>query len=246
MHVRLATDLTRLQPHRGSVRTLLVDGDEPVRDALSAHPLPAGGRVMKRAIDIVLALVGLLLVLPVLVAAMVAIRLDTPGGAVFKQIRVGRNGRPFRLYKLRTMHQGNDDRVHREYVARLIAGSRERNDGIYKLTRDPRITRIGRLLRQYSIDELPQLWNVLKGDMSLVGPRPALPHETDLYPPDAWARLRVKPGITGLWQVSGRCELSFEDMVSLDVRYWQRWTLLQDIVILLKTPKTVVSRRGAA
>ena len=245
MHVRLATDFARLEPHQGSVDTLFV-GDEPTADAPLAHPLPAGGRVLKRAIDIVLALVGLLLVLPVLVAAMVAIRLDTPGPALFKQTRVGRNGRRFRLYKLRTMNHGNDDRAHREYVARLIAGSRERNDGIYKLTRDPRITRIGWFLRHYSIDELPQLWNVLKGDMSLVGPRPALPHETDLYPPDAWARLRVKPGITGLWQVSGRCELSFEDMVSLDVRYWQRWTLLQDIVILLKTPKTVISGRGAA
>ena len=220
---------------------------EPHRGANPfAHPLPLAGRVLKRTLDIVLALVGLLLVLPVLVVAMVAVRVDSPGPSVFKQVRVGVNGRRFRLYKLRTMHHGNDDRAHREYVARLIAGADERSGGIYKLTHDPRITRIGRFLRHYSIDEVPQLWNVLKGDMSLVGPRPPLPHETELYPAEAWARLRVKPGVTGLWQVSGRCETSFEEMVSLDVRYWRHWTFLRDLVILLKTPKTVITGRGAA
>ena len=210
------------------------------------NPLPLGGRLLKRALDIVLALVALLLVLPVLLVAMVVVRVDSPGPALFKQVRVGANGRRFRLYKVRTMRNGNDDRGHREYVARLIAGFNEQFDGVYKIAHDPRITRVGRFLRHYSIDELPQLWNVLKGDMSLVGPRPALPHETELYPAHAWARLRVKPGVTGLWQVSGRCELSFDEMVSLDVRYWQRWSLLSDIVILLKTPGTVISGRGAA
>ncbi len=178
--------------------------------------------------------------------AALAVRLTSPGPALFVQTRVGRHGRHYRLYKLRTMYQGNDDRAHRAYVARLIAGAGERCDGVYKLVDDPRITRVGRVLRKLSIDELPQLWNVLKGDMSLVGPRPPLPHETELYPARAWGRLRVKPGITGLWQVSGRCELSFEDMVSLDVRYWQRWSFLSDLRILLKTPGTVFSRRGAA
>jgi lipopolysaccharide/colanic/teichoic acid biosynthesis glycosyltransferase len=242
MQVKLANEV-RPRP-RG--RLVLAGGQDAAPPAIAANPLPTGGRIVKRALDIVLALVGLVLVLPALIVAMVAVRLDSPGPVLFRQIRVGLNGRRFRLYKLRTMYHGSDDRVHREYVARLIAGADERNDGIYKLTRDPRITRVGRFLRQYSIDEVPQLWNVLKGDMSLVGPRPALPHETELYPAGAWARVRVKPGITGLWQVSGRCELSFEDMVSLDVRYWQRWTLLQDFLILLKTPKTIFSGRGAA
>ena len=233
---------------RTSRRVWVVPPEEPASDAAvkPPDPLPLGGRLFKRALDIVLALVGLLLVLPVLLVTMVVVRLDSSGPALFKQVRVGANGRRFRLYKLRTMRDGNDDRGHREYVARLIAGFNEQCGGVYKLAHDPRITRVGRFLRHYSIDELPQLWNVLKGDMSLVGPRPALPHETLLYPAHAWARLRVKPGVTGLWQVSGRCELSFDDMVSLDVRYWQQWSLLSDIVILLKTPGTVLSGRGAA
>ena len=210
------------------------------------HPLPAFGRVAKRALDVALALVGLLLVLPVLAVAAGAIRCDSRGSALFSQVRMGMNGRRFRLYKLRTMHDGNDDRAHRAYVAGLIAGAPHRYNEIYKLVDDPRVTKVGRVLRRFSIDELPQLWNVLRGDMSLVGPRPPLPHETELYTARAWGRLRVKPGITGLWQVSGRSRLPFDDMVSLDVRYWQRWSLLSDLVILLKTPRTVLSGRGTA
>lgn len=211
-----------------------------------ANPLPVGGRLVKRMLDIVLAFTGLLAVLPALLLAMALVRFESHGPALFRQVRMGVNGRRFRLYKLRTMYHGNDDRAHRQYVAQLIAGEGERCNDVFKLVDDPRITRVGRILRKLSIDELPQLWNVLKGDMSLVGPRPPLPHETQLYPARAWGRLRVKPGITGLWQVSGRCELSFDDMVALDVRYWQRWSLLSDVRILLKTPRVVLSRRGAA
>jgi lipopolysaccharide/colanic/teichoic acid biosynthesis glycosyltransferase len=177
---------------------------------------------------------------------MAAVRWDSRGPAIFRQVRMGANGRRFQLYKLRTMHHGNDDRVHREYVAQLITGGGQRHDRMYKLVDDPRVTRVGRVLRHFSIDEVPQLWNVLKGDMSLVGPRPPLPHETQLYSASAWRRLRVKPGITGLWQVSGRSELSFDEMVSLDVSYWRRWSLRSDLAILLKTPRTVLSGRGAA
>jgi len=210
------------------------------------HPWPLAGRALKRTLDIVLSLLGLVLALPVLVVAMLAVRLDSPGPALFKQVRVGSNGRRFTFYKLRTMQHGNDDRAHRKYVARLIAGADERYGEVYKLVHDPRVTRVGRFLRQYSVDEVPQLWNVLKGDMSLVGPRPSLPHETELYPAEAWARLRVKPGITGLWQVSGRSALSFDEMVSLDVRYWQHWSLWSDLWILLRTPRTVLAGRGTA
>lgn len=234
---------------RRARRVWVVPSEETAAEAPAnpfAHPLPLVGRVLKRTLDIVLALAGLFMAMPVLLLAIVAVRLDSPGPALFSQVRVGVNGRRFRLYKLRTMHVNNDDKVHREYMARLIAGAGERCDGIYKLVHDPRVTRLGRTLRRFSVDELPQLWNVLIGNMSLVGPRPPLPHETELYPARAWARLRVKPGITGPWQISGRCELSFEDMVSLDVCYWQRWRLRTDIAILLKTPRVVVSARGAA
>ena len=223
------------------------EGAESERTASPfANPLPTAGRLVKRMLDILFAFTGLVAVLPVLLLAMALVRFESHGPALFRQVRMGVNGRRFRLYKLRTMYHGNDDRDHREYVSRLIAGDGERCRDVYKLVDDPRITRVGRVLRKWSIDELPQLWNVLKGDMSLVGPRPPLPHETELYRASAWGRLRVKPGITGLWQVSGRCELSFDEMVSLDVRYWQRWSLLSDLRILLKTPRTVLSRRGAA
>lgn len=249
-----AASLDRLRGQRPDIleraRRVWVVSEEHVRPAeprdLFEHPLPAPGRVLKRVIDITLALVGLILVLPVLALTMVAVRCDSPGPALFRQVRVGANGRRFWLYKVRTMRHGNDDRAHREYMAEVISGSGERRDDVFKLVDDPRITEIGRVLRKLSIDEVPQLWNVLVGDMSLVGPRPPLPYEVQVYPAEAWDRLRVKPGITGLWQVSGRCQLSFEQMVALDVDYWRRWSLRSDIAILLKTPRAVLSRRGAA
>jgi lipopolysaccharide/colanic/teichoic acid biosynthesis glycosyltransferase len=210
------------------------------------HPLPAAGRAVKRALDILLALVGLLLALPVLLVAMLAVRADSRGPALFSQVRMGANGRRFRLYKLRTMYHGNDDGAHRQYVARLIAGAEERHGEVFKLVHDPRITRVGRILRQFSVDEVPQLWNVLKGDMSLVGPPPPPPPESPRYYAPGGGGRRVKPGITGLWQVSGRSALSFEEMVALDVRYWQRWSLWSDLAILLKTPRTVISGKGTA
>ena len=196
--------------------------------------------------DVVLALAALIVSLPILVLALVAVKCDSPGPAFFRQTRVGANGQRFRLIKVRTMLHGNDDAGHRAYMAALMAGTAEQRGGMYKLVDDPRVTRVGRLLRRFSIDELPQLWNVLRGEMSVVGPRPPLVSEVELYGARAWERLRVKPGITGLWQVSGRCRLSFEQMVELDVEYWQRWTLGLDLVILLKTPGAVLSGAGAA
>jgi lipopolysaccharide/colanic/teichoic acid biosynthesis glycosyltransferase len=214
---------------------------DPFRD-----PIPTFGRVVKRLMDIALALVGLVLSLPVMALAMMAVRLDSPGPALFRQARVGANGKRFRLYKIRTMRHGCDEAPHRDYVSRLIDGTAERCGPLFKLVGDPRITRVGRLLRRFSVDELPQLWNVLRGDMSMVGPRPPLPGEAELYGHEAWLRLRVKPGITGLWQVSGRSALSFDEMLALDVRYWQQWSLARDVSVLLKTPRVVLTGAGAA
>ena len=210
------------------------------------EPLSKANRAVKRTLDVIGALTLLLVSLPALLIAAAAIKLDSPGPVLFSQTRVGRGGRPFRILKLRSMYVDNDDSEHRAYVARLIAGQASSEDGVFKLVNDPRVTRVGRLIRRYSVDELPQFWNVLRGDMSLVGPRPALPGEVAMYDPAARQRLAVKPGVTGLWQVSGRCELSFSDMVELDVTYCQQWTLRRDLAILLRTPAAAFGGRGAA
>ena len=169
---------------------------------------------------------GLLLCAPSFLVIATAIRLSSKGPAFFRQQRVGRYGTPFVFLKFRTMHIDNDAHIHKEYVKQLIAGqakpqpSNANCQGIYKLTNDPRVTRVGAFLRRTSLDELPQLWNVLKGEMSLVGPRPAIPYEVEAY--EIWHRRRVleaKPGITGLWQVSGRSRVKFDEMVRLDVQY---------------------------
>jgi lipopolysaccharide/colanic/teichoic acid biosynthesis glycosyltransferase len=210
------------------------------------HPWPVLSRAVKRGLDLLLASAGLLLTLPIVLLSVLAVKCDTRGPAFFRQVRVGANGRRFRMVKIRTMLHDNDDSQHRAYMAALVAGAGERCGGMYKLVDDPRVTRVGRVLRRFSLDEIPQIWNVLKGDMSVVGPRPPLPSEVELYQPRAMERLRVKPGMTGLWQVSGRCRLPFEAMVELDVAYWQRWSLLLDLAILLRTPKAVLAGAGAA
>ncbi len=203
-------------------------------------------RLFKRSLDIVVALVTLVATLPVLVLAALALVAESPGGTFFVQTRVGLAGRPFRIMKLRTMRVGNDDKKHRAYVAALIRGEGEPQDGMYKIVDDDRRTRVGRWLRSLSIDELPQLWNVLRGDMSVVGPRPPLPEEAALYDQAAWARMAMKPGLTGLWQVNGRSRLSYEEMIELDVRYGQEWSPLLDLRILLRTPKAVLWSRDTA
>jgi lipopolysaccharide/colanic/teichoic acid biosynthesis glycosyltransferase len=209
------------------------------------NPLSASARVFKRCLDLAIAGIGLLLLWPVLLIAALLVRLDSPGSAIFQQIRVGADGRRFTCYKLRTMAADNDHSRHAEYVTALIYGRAVAPSGMYKLTHDPRITRVGRHLRRLSIDELPQLWSVVRGDMSIVGPRPPLPYEVDLYDGTALQRLRVKPGLTGLWQVSGRCELSFAEMVALDNEYWRRWTPMLDLRIILRTPGAILRGRGA-
>jgi lipopolysaccharide/colanic/teichoic acid biosynthesis glycosyltransferase len=149
------------------------------------------------------------------------------------------------MLKLRTMTVGNDDREHREYVAALIKGEGSTHGGSFKLMGDRRITRVGRFLRRYSLDELPQLLNVVRGDMSLVGPRPPVTAEVDHYDVTHWMRLRVKPGMTGAWQVAGRCELTYDEMVRLDVDYWRSWSVRTELRILVRTLPAVLSGRGA-
>jgi lipopolysaccharide/colanic/teichoic acid biosynthesis glycosyltransferase len=203
-------------------------------------------RCAKRVLDVLGSAVLLLVALPLLVVAAVAVKLDSRGPVLFAQERVGLGGRTFRIVKFRSMVVDNDDTEHAAYVARLITGQATAHDGVFKLVKDARVTRVGRFIRRYSIDELPQLWNVLRGNMSLVGPRPALPREVVLYDATARQRLRVKPGVTGIWQVSGRCELSFAEMVELDVAYGRNWALTTDLAILLKTPAAAFTGRGAA
>ena len=204
-----------------------------------------GALAVKRALDVVGATVGLLLSIPIIGLAMLAIALDSRGAVLFHQTRVGRDGRWFRVHKLRTMRVGNDDAEHAAYVAALIAGDATRDGALFKLRDDARCTRVGRFLRRTSIDELPQLWNVLRGDMSLVGPRPSTPAESDLMDARARQRQDVKPGMTGLWQVSGRSRLEYDEMIDLDLQYAQEWSPLGDVRILARTPVAVFRRETA-
>ena len=207
---------------------------------LFREPLSRSARVAKRCTDLLISAGALLILSPVWILAALAIRFDSPGGVLFRQERVGMDGRLFLCYKFRTMRTDADDRTHREYQQLYIAGKPETNLGdeskpVYKMTGDPRVTRTGRLLRRLSLDELPQLLNVLAGDMSVVGPRPPIPYEVEFYQPAHRRRLDMKPGLTGLWQVSGRNRLSFDEMVRLDVFYIENWSLRLDFKIMLQT-----------
>jgi lipopolysaccharide/colanic/teichoic acid biosynthesis glycosyltransferase len=179
-----------------------------------------------------------------------AIKASSKGPVFFRQQRVGQYGQRFTFLKFRSMHIDNDPSVHKQYVTKLIAGQAERSNGngesVYKLTNDERVTRAGALLRRKSLDELPQFLNVLKGDMSLVGPRPAIPYEVAAY--QTWHRrrvLEVKPGITGMCQVGGRSRVKFDEMVRLDLRYAKSWSPWLDIKILMLTPRAVLMGEGA-
>jgi lipopolysaccharide/colanic/teichoic acid biosynthesis glycosyltransferase len=203
-----------------------------------------------RCVDVLLAAVGLLLAAPLMVAICLAIRLDSDGPAIFAQERLGRAKRPFIVHKFRTMQERADPRVHREYVRRLIAGEESAHAGgdrhLYKLAADDRVTRVGQLLRRTSLDELPQLYDVLRGRMSLVGPRPVIPYEAELYPPRYDRRFEVKPGLTGLWQVSGRNERTYREMVALDLRWVECRSVRLYLWILARTPWVLLCRRGVA
>lgn len=200
--------------------------------------LPRSSRALKRAMDIAVAGVLLAAAVPLLVIAAIAIKLDSPGPVFFGQLRIGKNGRPFRLWKLRTMA-----REAAERHAELLAASTD--PGWLKLDRDPRITRVGRRLRRLSLDELPQLWNVLRGEMSMVGPRPLIPLEDERVQGWGRGRLDLTPGITGYWQVLGRTHIPFEEMVKLDYLYVMNWSLWEDIRLMLRTVPAVFTGKGA-
>lgn len=196
-------------------------------------------RVVKATLDVVVAAILLVVLCPLLLVLMIAVRLDSAGPAVFRQVRVGRDGKHFQVLKLRTMVSGAED-----LKAGLLAAN-EYDGVLFKMKQDPRITRFGGLLRRSSMDELPQLVNVLRREMSLVGPRPSLPDEVALMDEDAMRRFAVRPGITGLWQVSGRSNLGWSEAKALDTYYADNWTVSGDLLILLRTAKAVVSAEGA-
>ncbi len=207
---------------------------------------------IKRMIDIVGSLAAIILLAPLFLIIALSIKLTSRGPILFRQVRLGQYGRKFTFLKFRSMYVNNDHQIHEQYVKRFIAGSAGALSStatgrtVYKLTADPRVTRVGRFLRKTSLDELPQFFNVLAGDMSLVGPRPPVIYEFESY--DLWHRQRltaVKPGITGLWQVKGRSQVTFDEMVRLDIRYARSWSLWLDFKILIQTPGAVISGSGA-
>ena len=205
-------------------------------------------RVAVRALDLIVAILVLGALSPLLLMVVIAIRLDSAGPAIFRQRRVGKDMEEFELYKFRTMKSGADTEPHRAYVRSLLnSDQQESQDGtLYKLSVDDRVTAVGGFLRSWSLDELPQLVNVLRGEMSLVGPRPVIPYEVEHYPESYLPRFSVKPGLTGLWQVSGRNERTYHEMVCADVDYAERRTVWLDLKILCKTIPVVLSRRGVA
>jgi lipopolysaccharide/colanic/teichoic acid biosynthesis glycosyltransferase len=201
-----------------------------------------GQEAAKRLIDILLSLTLIVLVSPLLLVLWCLVRWTSSGPAFFRQERVGRNMRSFTMLKLRTMYVGNHDQIHRNYVTQLLTGSEpptSGENGLFKLEHDPRVTRIGAWLRRTSLDELPQLFNVLHGEMSLVGPRPVLPWEAELFEERYRKRFSVKPGISGLWQVSGRSRLTMREALELDIEYADRQSLALDLSIILRTVPAV-------
>ncbi len=235
IHMIVVPALTDVSAQRLDVRPVaglpLVDVERP--QAIAAL------RWIKRSFDLVGSGILLVLLSPLMAAVAIAIKLEDGGPVVFRQARIGHKGEVFQCLKFRSMV------IDAEAKLAALAASNEGAGPLFKLTRDPRITRVGRFIRRFSLDELPQLWNVLRGDMSLVGPRPALPTEVAQYDSDTRRRLDVRPGLTGLWQVSGRSNLSWDDTVRLDLYYVDNWSMVQDLMILAKTARAVVGSAGA-
>ena len=233
-------------------RSAFPSDEKLYRDLMRSEPSRSFPTYPKRAADIVGALAGLILLSPLLPVIAMLIKFSSKGPVLYKQRRLGRFGKEFDFFKFRTMYVHTDHRIHEEYVRKFIdnhkgiAGEAGALQPVYKLTHDPRITPVGRFLRKSSLDEVPQFMNVLRGEMSLVGPRPPIPYEVVAYQP--WHRrrlLEVKPGITGLWQVCGRSSTTFDEMVRLDLRYLREQSFWLDLKIILKTPRAILSGRGA-
>ncbi|HLL76390.1 MAG TPA: sugar transferase [Pyrinomonadaceae bacterium] len=242
---RLAPNLFNFLPRKTEIDQI---GALPMI-TLFREPLSPAARATKRAFDILVSGAAIVLLSPLLALIALLIKLGSRGPVLYSQERVGMDGRLFLFYKFRTMQAGSDDRAHREYQQKYITGQPDTNLGrgprpVFKMRDDPRITRVGRVLRRTSLDELPQFLNVLFGDMSVVGPRPPIPYEVEVYEHWHRQRLDVKPGLTGLWQVSGRNRLSFEEMVRLDLFYIENWSLLLDLKIILRTIPVIL--RGDA
>ncbi|MDH7603244.1 MAG: sugar transferase [Armatimonadota bacterium] len=206
---------------------------------------------LKRPLDVIAACIGLILAAPLAAVIALLIKLTSPGPVLFKQVRVGKDGREFVLYKFRSMYVGSDDSRHREYIKLFIEGRDEElrklqgDKKLYKMTSDDRVTPIGKLLRRTSLDELPQLINVLRGEMSMVGPRPHLPYEVELYKDWHRRRLEGMPGITGWWQIHGRSRVPFDEAVRMDLWYLEHQSLILDIRIMLRTITKAIVGRGA-
>lgn len=236
LHVALGTSLCDIDIPRLRVQEL--DGHA----LLYIEPTIRTGwrRIAMRVFDYTIAALGLFLALPIVVVAAIAIKLDSSGPVFFRQLRIGEGGQPFEMLKLRTMVAGA------EQLRDTLLDKNESDGPLFKIEADPRITRVGRVLRKYSIDEIPQFWNVISGEMSVVGPRPALPSEVEAWDSDAHERLRVLPGITGMWQISGRAQTTFEEYKRLDMYYVDNWSLAHDVRIVLRTIGAVVRGTGAS
>jgi lipopolysaccharide/colanic/teichoic acid biosynthesis glycosyltransferase len=249
--------ITTLSPERNKARTMFGSTTAPpshehpfqsqiALSTLSVMESRSGGRSvargLKRGLDLALGTVFLVCAMPLAAVISISIKLSSPGPILFCQERIGQRGRPFMMYKFRTMQHGADTEIHREYFQRYMRGVPASTEvrKVFKLRNDPRITPMGRWLRRLALDEIPQLVNVIKGEMSLVGPRPPLAYEVEQYTERHFMRLSVKPGITGLWQIRGRDVVDFESMVELDLEYIERQSLRLDLWILLATIPTLV------
>ena len=246
---RMGAHIKMCTPFQSNFRTSAIPelvGDVPLLHVQNLGLYATAPQLAKRMMDIIVSAAGLLVISPVLLVVAVLIKLDSPGPVFFIQERVGLNGRTFRMIKFRSMRADSDPAIHKKFLEEMIQAGDGRHeldaDGkpVYKIVNDPRITRLGRFIRKTSIDELPQLFNVLRGDMSLVGPRPPIQYEVDAYKDWHMKRLYIRPGMTGLWQVSGRNRLTFDQMVQLDIAYIEQWNLRTDIKILFRTIPVVL------
>ncbi len=230
---------TRVSSQSSSQSSSQASAHAAIRYALPQTGTSRADAAARRALDLAVSAIALLLLLPLFALIALAIRLDSHGPVLFIQRRVGKDGREFPVFKFRSMFTDAEQRLD------ILLGANERNGPVFKMRQDPRVTRVGRILRKCSFDELPQLINILRGEMSLVGPRPALPREVALYSPEQHLRLSVTPGLTGLWQVSGRANLTFEQAMDLDLEYIRRQSFALNVVLIARTVPAVLTAHGA-